>query len=156
MNPMLGPHPSMRPRHAVDIAATPKRPKSPVPVATEMAIHVTTGDGREVPLSYWDVWYALLAKDRFDGDLERLVRELRELRKGSLYSDDAKRKLSHLRDLQQRLTKAGIGLADVLAAILADSVFQAALASKDGGHWDFLSKKHAQLLHGKWSPDPRK
>jgi hypothetical protein len=39
---------------------------------------------------------------------------------------------------------------------LADRVFQAALAGKDGGHADFLARKHAQLLHGKWNPDPRK
>jgi len=37
---------------------------------------------------------------------------------------------------------------------LADRVFQAALASKDGAHFDYLTKKHTQLLHGKWSLDP--
>lgn len=39
---------------------------------------------------------------------------------------------------------------------LADRIFQIALSCEDGGHHDFLSQKHAQLLHGKWSPDPRK
>jgi hypothetical protein len=39
---------------------------------------------------------------------------------------------------------------------LAKGVFRAALRPEDGGHRDFLAKKHAQLLHGKWSPDPRK
>jgi hypothetical protein len=39
---------------------------------------------------------------------------------------------------------------------LADRMFQAALSREDGGYHDFLSKKHTQLLQGKWSPDPKK
>ncbi len=39
---------------------------------------------------------------------------------------------------------------------LADRVFQIALSCEDGDHRDFLTQKHEQLLHGKWSPDPRK
>lgn len=274
--------PSMPSRHAV------KPPKPPVPVATDLALSIATPAADKLPLSYWDVWYALLAADRFEGDLNRLAIELRTLRGGMLGSDAAKRKLSHLRDLQHRLTKAGLDVSDILAALppnlakaerrraygriikhnqrsyelseamqtlpaekfcnialrelwapfpvspqpfyeqlrakfnwrrcyeedaswdldyqadraltiigqiaagqkrfnsfealagemgslawqriirladaavkarkrdLADRVFQAALACEDGSHRDFLSKKHEQLLNGKWSPDPRK
>ena len=109
-------HPSIAPRHSADTAA-PKRPKPPIPVATDTAIRMGAKDGSEVPLTYWDVWYALLAKNQFDGDLDRLAGELRRMLKGYSYSDDARRKLSHLRDLQQRLKQAGLGLADVVAAI---------------------------------------
>jgi hypothetical protein len=96
---------------------TPKRPKPPVPVATDTAIQLIAGDGREVPLSYWDVWYALLAAAESGSDLDRLGGQLREMRGGWSPSEAAKRKLSHLRDLQSRLAEAGLCLADVLAAI---------------------------------------
>jgi hypothetical protein len=62
----------------------------------------------------------LLATDRFDGDLDRVACELRKLRQGVLDSDMAKRKLSHLRELQQRLARYGIGAADILAALPPD------------------------------------
>ena len=55
--------------------------------------------------------------------------------------------------------EAGIAIVRISGSrglAIADRVFQAALACEDGGHRDFLIKKHAQLLHGKWSPDPRK
>jgi hypothetical protein len=122
MNAMFAPPTSIRPRHAVDLghaleAATPKPPKPAVPVATDIALRLRSPNGGEVPLSYWDVWYALLASDRFEGDLNLLATELRESRGGMFGSDAAERKLSHLRDLQQRLATAGICLADVLAAI---------------------------------------
>ncbi len=117
MNPIRAHLPCIRPRYAVDIATKPKSPKPPVPVATDIAIHITAKDGRDLPLSYWDAWYALLTDNQFAGDLAGLARELRELRKGYMYSDDAKRKLSHLRDFQQRLTTAGVSIADVVAAI---------------------------------------
>lgn len=58
----------MRPRHAVVVAATAKPPKPAVPVATDIAIRMRSTNGGEVPLSYWDVWYALLANDRFEGE----------------------------------------------------------------------------------------
>lgn len=94
-----------------------KPPKAVVPVATDLAFSVATATGGNLSLSYWDVWYALLACERFEGDLNRLAIELRTLRGGMLGSDAAKRKLSHLRDLQQRLTRAGLGVSDILAAL---------------------------------------
>lgn len=96
---------------------TAKRPKPPVPVATDIALHTVTKDGRDVPLSYWDVWYVLLAENEFDGELDNLGCELREMRKLSCNSEEAEQKLSHLRDLQRRLAEAGFTLADVLCAI---------------------------------------
>jgi len=100
-------------RHAV------KLPKPPVPVATDIALSIASPAGGTLPLSFWDVWYALLATERFEGDLERLALDLRQSR-GMFCSEDAKRKLSHLRDLQQRLTTAGLGVSDILAALPPD------------------------------------
>lgn len=89
----------------------------PVPVATDIALHLAAKDGTDVPFSYWDVWYALLSDKDFDGDLNGLADDLRSTRRGFSWSDDTRRKLSHLRDLQQRLKQAGLGLSDILAAI---------------------------------------
>jgi hypothetical protein len=102
------------------VAAKP--PKPVVPIATEVALSIATPAGGTLALSYWDVWYILLASDRFEADLDRLALELRELRHSSLGSDAAKRKLSHLRDLQQRLARSGIGVPDILAALPPDLV----------------------------------
>ena len=109
---------SIRPRYAVDLGHTvEKHPRPPVPVATDIALHLAAKDGANVLFSYWDVWYALLADEDFDGDLDRLADELRSMRRGFSWSDDTRRKLSHLRDLQQRLKQAGLGLSDIVAAI---------------------------------------
>jgi hypothetical protein len=63
-------------------------------------------------------------------------------------------------EMQSRAWQRIIRLADAAVKArkrdLADRVFQAALTSKDGDHFEFLTKKHEQLMHGKWSPDPRK
>ncbi len=94
-----------------------KRPEPPVPIATDIALRIAAKDGSAVSLSYWDVWYALLAKDRFGSELDQLGGALREMRGGCFLSEAAKRKLSHLRNLQGRLAETGLCLADVLAAI---------------------------------------
>lgn len=98
-------------------SVNPKPAKVPIPVGTDVALNLTTPYGRVVSLSYWDVWYALLAKNDFSEDLEQLGNHLRKLR--GLYdsSGEAARKLSHLRDLQQRLLEAGLSLPQVLDAI---------------------------------------
>ena len=101
-------------------AAQAKPPRPVVPVGTDLALSIATSAGDNLRLSFWDVWYALLAADRFEGDLNRLAIELRESRRGWLGSDAAKRKLSHLRDLQQRLAETGIGVPDILAALPSD------------------------------------
>lgn len=116
---MTPPSISIRPRHAVDLGQSVKPPKPPVPVATDLALSLATAAGDTLTFSYWDVWYALLATERFEGDLERLAIELRQAR-GMFCSEDAKRKLSHLRDLQQRLAKAGLGVSAIVAALPAD------------------------------------
>jgi len=101
-------------------AVKAKPPKAIVPVATDLALSIVPATGGSLNLSYWDVWYALLTTERFEGDLNRLAVELRTLRGGMSGDDATKRKLSHLRDLQQRLTTAGLGVSDILAALPPD------------------------------------
>ena len=76
MNAASSRPPSIPSQHVVGA----KPPKAVVPVATDLALSIATPAAGKLPLSYWDVWYALLAIDRFEGDLNRLANELRTLR----------------------------------------------------------------------------
>ncbi len=56
----------------------------------------------------FDRWFALLAVDGFDGDLDALEREMAGRLRGSLHGRrDIEAKLSHLADLRARLAAAG-------------------------------------------------
>lgn len=92
-------------------------PKKTVPLGTEPAVTVPAAQGQPLPLTYWDVWFALVAAKDYGGDLGRLGNRLGE-EKPALFSgrESAERKRSHLRDLQKRLAAAGRTVEDVLAA----------------------------------------
>jgi hypothetical protein len=54
-------------------------------------------------LSYWDLWFALVAHADFEGSWERFVEHLRQQKNQGGSSRLAERKLSHLRELERRL-----------------------------------------------------
>src|SRR5205807_6034330 len=90
-------------------------PKRPTPLGTGPALTVPAAQGEPLPLTYWDLWFALVAARDCGGDLgllaERLAEEKTVL---SFGRESAERKLSHLRDLQKRLAAAGLTIDDVL------------------------------------------
>ena len=100
-----------------DMTAAPKtRPaKPPVPLGTDTALNLSGRAGTALPLTYWDLWFVLVAEMAYDGDLDILAKHLRGERAG-YRREDAIRKLCHLRDLQKRLGEAGITIAMVLDA----------------------------------------
>jgi len=59
----------------------------------------------------------LLAHERYNGDLDQVGLALRQQRECVLPTDHPQRKLSHLRDLQQRLVAAGIGVPKIVSAL---------------------------------------
>src|SRR5260370_32788575 len=86
----------------------PKAAKKPTPVGTDRALSLPTSKGKTLHLSYWDLWFALVAERDFDGDLLRLARQPAGDRSSLYYSrDSAERKQSHLLDLSHRLESAG-------------------------------------------------
>jgi hypothetical protein len=92
-------------------------PKKDLPVGTDTAVDLSGAQGDAVEFSFWDLWYALVAVSDFDGDLEQLAEALRTQRRATLlHREDAVRKLSHLRDLQQRLREAGITVDQIVSA----------------------------------------
>ncbi len=91
-------------------------PRKPTPLGTDPALSLSVEAGGTLPLSYWDLWFVLVAAQEYGGDLARLTEHLLE-EKDSLSHGrrSAERKLSHVRELQKRLKASGRTVDDVLA-----------------------------------------
>jgi len=83
--------------------------KRPITLGTDPALTLPTPQGNTLQLSYWDLWFALVAVKDFGGDLDRLAERLgQKQRFQSFDRRSAERKRSHLRDLQRRLDEASV------------------------------------------------
>jgi hypothetical protein len=101
---------------STDQGTHPDAPKRPTIVGTDLALTVPTPQGRSLALSYWDLWFALIAVTMHEGDLGRLAKRIKE-EKGLYYDRDSiERKRCHLRDLERRLEEASIAPAEVVDA----------------------------------------
>jgi len=91
--------------------------RKPTPLGTDAALTITTSQGTDLDLTNWDLWFALVATRDCGGELSRLAKRLGEER-GTFPLDrrSVERKRCHLRDLQRRLTDAGLSVGDVVAA----------------------------------------
>src|SRR5437868_238218 len=77
-------------------------PKRSTPLGTDPALTVPAARGEPLPLTFWDLWFALVAAKDCGGDLGRLAERLAEERTVlSFGRESAERKLSHLRGLQK-------------------------------------------------------
>jgi hypothetical protein len=91
--------------------------RKPTPMGTDPVLCLPTERGAALPLTYWDLWFAVVIAKDFGGDLSRLAERLADEANGlSPGRRSAERKLSHLRDLQRRLTEAGRTIDHVLTA----------------------------------------
>src|SRR3954453_3951806 len=90
--------------------------KKPTPIGPELALNLPTAQGKSLDLSYWDLWFALVAVRVHDGDLDRLAERIKN-EKGFLYDRDSiERKRWHLRDLKRRLEGASVTPAQIVNA----------------------------------------
>ena len=80
--------------------------KKSTPVGRECALVPPAASGQALELSYWDLWFALVADADFEGSWERFVEHLRLQKNQGGSSRLAERKLSHLRELERRLWQA--------------------------------------------------
>ena len=106
------------PLKAGDEADRPQKPvKKPIPLGTHRALTLPTAKRESLDLIFWDLWFAMVAVKDCDGDFERLSHRLGQ-QKIALSFDDrsVERKRSHLRDLDNRLSSAGLTPKDVVAA----------------------------------------
>jgi hypothetical protein len=89
----------------------------PVPLGTDLALSLPTGRDQPLPVTYWDLWFALVAVRDCGSDLARLGERLGESSGGMHVSlENAARKRSHLRDLEKRLAAAGVSVDDIVNA----------------------------------------
>src|SRR5271157_5050801 len=94
----------------------PQAPKKPTILGTDHALTLVTVQGTSLHLSYWDLWFALVAVMMHNGDLDRLANRIKE-KKGFFYDRRSiERKRWHLRDLNRRLEEASIIPADIVLA----------------------------------------
>jgi hypothetical protein len=83
-------------------------PKKPTVVGPDLAMSLPTPQGRSLDLSYWDLWFALVAVSLHGGDLDRLAAWIKEPRGFSYSRRSIERKRWHLRDLSRRLEEASV------------------------------------------------
>src|SRR5262245_63718538 len=81
--------------------------KKPTPLGTDPALTVRTSEGKSIVLTYWDLWFALVAVKDYAGNFGRLAKSLKEGKSFFFSSRAVERKRCHLRDLERRLAAAG-------------------------------------------------
>ena len=91
--------------------------KKSTPVGRECALVLPTASAQPLELSYWDLWFALVADADFDGSWDRFVAHLRGQKNQGGSSRLAERKLSHLRELERRLRQAHVEISAIVAQI---------------------------------------
>jgi len=64
-------------------------PKKPPILGTDHAVTLPTAQGTSLHLSYWDLWFALVAVMMHDGDLDRLAERIKEENSMILYDRDS-------------------------------------------------------------------
>jgi hypothetical protein len=91
--------------------------KKSTPVGRACALVLPAASGQALELSYWDLWFALVADADFAGSWERFVEHLRVQKNQGGSSRLAERKLSHLRELERRLRHADIAISTIVAQV---------------------------------------
>jgi len=143
--------------------------KKPAPLGNDIAFSLSSVPSKLSTLTYWDLWFALVTEMDFGSDLGQLATHLKERsRKGCPEGRDSlERKLSHLRDLEKRLSQLGLGIADVLCAAgtlakselrrARDRVLERPVREPE---WSKAmrtiprERRYAQALRGRWSQFP--
>ncbi len=102
--------------HLFNQEAGPEAPKRPAILGTDHALTLTTSQGISLQLSYWDLWFALVAVMMHDGHLDRLAKRIKD-ETGIYYDQDSiERKRWHLRDLERRLNEVSVTPTEIVRA----------------------------------------
>jgi len=108
--------PTRRPSPTTDQSALSRAVvKKSTPVGRDGALVLPTASAQPLELSYWDLWFALVADADFDGSWDRLVAHLRWQKNQGGSSRLVERKLSHLRELERRLRQANVEISAMVA-----------------------------------------
>jgi hypothetical protein len=110
--------PTRRPSPTTDQSALSRAVvKKSTPVGRDCALVLPTASAQPLELSYWDLWFALVADADFDGSWDRCVEHLRWQKNQGGSSRLVERKLSHLRELERRLRQANVEISAIVAQI---------------------------------------
>ena len=94
-----------------------KRVTKPVPLGTDVALVAPLEVGEPLTLTYWDLWFALVAAKEHGGDLGRLADHLGDSTRARFFGQESvRRKRAHIRDLKLRLAAAGQSVGQIVAA----------------------------------------
>jgi len=91
--------------------------KKSTPVGRACALVLPVASGQALELSYWDLWFVLVADADFEGSWDRFVEYLRLPKNQGGFSRLAERKLSHLRELERRLRHADVAISAIVAQV---------------------------------------
>jgi len=91
--------------------------KKSTPVGRECALVLPAASGQALELSYWDLWFTLVADADFEGSWDRFVEHLRGQKNQGGSSRLVERKLSHLRELERRLRHADVAISAIVAQV---------------------------------------
>jgi hypothetical protein len=106
--------PARRRSTSTGSSATPRSvAKNAAPLGVDCAFMLSAESRPALALSYWDLWFVLVAHTNFDGSWDRFVEPFRAQKGNSRQL--AERKLSHIRDLQQRLKQVDVELSAIVA-----------------------------------------
>jgi hypothetical protein len=144
-----------------------KAVKKTTPIGPDLALILTTTEGKPLDLSYWDLWFALVAVRMHDGDLDRLAERVKNEKSFYYDRDSIERKRWHLRDLKRRLEDVSVTPAQIVntAGDLANTEKRRAVtkvmeSSNRASAWSEpmrnTPRKHrfAHALRGYWNRFP--
>src|SRR5580700_8681433 len=95
----------------------PMATKRPTILGTDHALTLPTGQGTSLHLSYWDLWFGIVAVLMHNGDLDRLANQIKDEKSMVRYDRNSiERKRCHIRDLKRRLVEASVIPADIVLA----------------------------------------
>lgn len=80
------------------------------------AVTIPTSQGESLHLSYWDLWFSIVAVLRYGGNLNQLANQIKGQRIFFFDNYSKERKLTHIRDLKRRLGEASVVPTDIVVA----------------------------------------
>jgi hypothetical protein len=94
---------------------SPKAPKKLTILGTDHALTLATAQGTSLDLSYWDLWFSIVAVLMHNGDLDCLAKRIKDEKSMIRYDRNSiERKRCHIRDLKRRLVEASVIPGDVV------------------------------------------
>jgi hypothetical protein len=136
-------------------------------VGPDHAFSLPTTQGKTLDMSYWDLWFALVAVKDFDGDLDQLAERIKQGTSFIYDRNAVERKRWHLRDLKLRLEEAKVTPVQVMCAAgdFAKTEKQRAIkkvmesGDRPSGWSELMrntprKRRYPQALHGYWDRFP--